>query len=316
MRTYFGTSMALTTLMVFGGLALGQETTSQEAQTKTTQPPSSSVDKSSADKSSAGDKANSGDKAQVAISHNFKSGDLIGLAVRNKTGEDIGRVNDIVVDLKSGDVRYVAVQSGAVAGLGGKMHAVPWNAMTFRMGQPNDADARFFVFDATKEQLDQAKGFDTSHWPNIADAQWARTAGSTNQPKTESAPGERPNVAYETVFRASKIDGMDVRNNANEDLGSIDEVMIDVTKGTVKYLILSHGTLLTGGNKLFAIPLSQITLAHANNETFVKFNVSQEQLANAPGFGSNRWPSTSDTWWRDVDTHYERSARRDTTTRP
>ena len=293
MRTYLGTMTVLFAWFFVGGVAFGQEADKPQAQ--------------------------AGDKAQVAITHHFKSGDLIGLAVRNKAGEDIGRVNDLVVDLKSGDVRYIALNHGGVAGIGGKMFAVPWQAMTFRMGEPNKADSRFFVFDVTKDQLDRAKGFDTSHWPNVADPQWATTGGRTHEqakPDT-SAAGERPNVAYETVFRASKIDGMDVRNDANEDLGNINEVMIDVTKGMVKYLVLSHGTAFTGGNKLFAVPLSQITLAHANDKTFVKFNVTNEQLKNAPGFDANRWPSTADSdWWRGVDTYYERTARRETTTRP
>jgi len=257
--------------------------------------------------------ANAGDKAQVAISHNFKSGDLIGLAVHNKAGEDIGRVNDLVVDLKSGDVRYVAISRGGVAGVGGKMFAVAWDAMRFQMGQPNDADARFFVWDVTKEQLDRAKGFDTSHWPNVADPQWAATAGTRSDRAKPEVPGERPNVAFETVFRASQIDDLDVRNDAKEDLGAISEIMVDVTKGQVKYLILSHGTILTGGNKQFAVPLSYVTLAHANDETFVKFNVTNEQLNNSPHFENNNWP-TDANWWRNVDTHYERTTRRETTT--
>jgi sporulation protein YlmC with PRC-barrel domain len=254
-----------------------------------------------------------GDKAQVAISHHFKSGDLIGLNVRNKAGETIGNVNDLVVDLKSGDVRYIALAHGGVAGVGAKMFAVPWQAMTFRLGEPNKTDSRFFVFDMTKEQLERAKGFDTSKWPNVADAQWASNASGSEEKARSETSGERPNVAFETVFRASKIDGLDVRNNANEDLGAISEVMIDVTKGQVKYLILSHGTILTGGNKQFAVPLSNITLAHANDETFVKFNVTNEQLKNAPGFASDKYP-TDANWWRDVDTHYERTVRRETTT--
>jgi sporulation protein YlmC with PRC-barrel domain len=256
--------------------------------------------------------AGAGDKAQVAIAHHFKSGDLIGLNVRNKAGETIGNVNDLVVDLKSGEVRYIALAHGGVAGVGAKMFAVPWHAMTFQMGEPNKADSRFFVFDMTKDQLERAKGFDTSKWPNVADPHFATAAGSRSEARTET-PGERPNVAFETVFRASKIDGMDVRNNANEDLGAISEIMIDVTKGHVKYLVLSHGTALTGGNKQFAVPLSHITLAHANNETFVKFNVTNEQLKNSPHFEGNNWP-TNANWWRDVDTHYERTTRRETTT--
>ena len=263
---------------------------------------------------SAGRSANEG---QVAISHVFRSADLIGLDVKNKAGEEIASINDLVVDLKSGEVRYAALSSGGVAGFGGKMFAVPWHAMTFMMGEPNKADSRYFIFDVTKQQLEQSDGFDTAKWPNVADPKWAsmvKKDHAKNEPKTESADGTRPTVAYETVFRASKIKGLDVRNDANEDLGDVDEVVIDVTKGAVKYLVLSHGTLLTGGNKLFAVPLNAITLAHASDKSYILFNVSQDALKNAPGFDKNHWPNMGDpTWTRNVDTYYERTTRRTTT---
>jgi sporulation protein YlmC with PRC-barrel domain len=257
------------------------------------------------------------EKGQVAISHVFRSADLIGLDVKNKAGEEIANINDLVVDLKSGEVRYAALSSGGVAGFGGKMFAVPWHAMTFMMGAPNDADARYFVFDVTKEQLEQSEGFDTSKWPNVASPKWASMVKgdhAKNESKAETANGTRPTVAYETVFRASKIKGLDVRNDANEDLGDVDEVVIDVTKGAVKYLVLSHGTLLTGGNKLFAVPLNAITLAHASDKSYILFNVSQDALKNAPGFDKNNWPNMGDpTWTRNVDTYHERITRRPTT---
>ena len=76
--------------------------------------------------------------------------------------------------------------------------------------------------------------------------------------KTES-DANAPKVAYETVFRASKVKGMDVRNDHDENLGSVDELVIDVTKGHIKYVALSFGSWFTGGNKLFAVPLSSFT---------------------------------------------------------
>ena len=258
------------------------------------------------------------EKGQVAISHVFRSADLIGLDVRNKAGEEIASINDLVIDLKSGEVRYAALSSGGVAGFGGKMFAVPWHAMTFMMGEPNKTDSRYFVFDVTKQQLEQSEGFDTSKWPNVADPKWASMVKGEHQAKTEehADSANRPTVAYETVFRASKIKGLDVRNDANEDLGDVDEVVIDVTKGHVKYLVLSHGTILTGGNKLFAIPLSAITLAHASDKSYILFNVSQDTLKNAPGFDKNNWPNMGDpAWTRNVDSYYERTTKRTTTTR-
>jgi len=135
-------------------------------------------------------------------------------------------------------------------------------------GEPNQANSRHFMFDVTKEQLENAPGFDSSHWPNVADPNWAASIDKHYKIERSTATDTegRQAVAYETVFRASKIKGMDVRNNANENLGSVDELVIDVTKGHVKYVALSSAVWFTGGNKLFAVPLSSLTLTHATTK--------------------------------------------------
>jgi hypothetical protein len=70
---------------------------------------------------------------------------------------------------------------------------------------------------------------------------------------------------------------------------------------------------LTGGNKLFAVPLSALTLNHANNKTFLTLHVSQEALKSAPGFDKNYWPDMANpNWSQEIDTFYERSAQRRT----
>jgi len=81
----------------------------------------------------------------------------------------------------------------------------------------------------------------------------------------------------------------------------------------VKYLALSYGSWFTGGNKLFAVPLSSFTLTHDNNKTFFTVHVSQDSLKNAPGFDKSNWPDTADpNWAKGIDSYYERTAQRPT----
>jgi len=270
----------------------------------------------------ADEPANRNGEAKVNIAHILRSGDIVGLSVQNKAGEHLGKIDDLVIDMKSGDVRYAALSFGGVAGIGSKLFAVPWQAMTFVLGEPNKPNSRHFVFDVTKDQLENSPSFDSSHWPNVADPKWAESVDKhynvkrQEEPSPKTAEQGRQTVAYETVFRASKIKGMDVRNNGNEHLGSIDEIVLDVTKGHVEYLALSFGSVFTGGNKLFAVPLSACTLNHANDKTFITLHVSQEQLRNAPGFDKNNWPDMADpNWKKENDAFYQRTAQRPTTTR-
>lgn len=269
-----------------------------------------------ADKPSAGTQ---GDQARVEAARDFRSSQIIGLAVRNKANENIGKIDDLVIDMKTGDVRYAALSFGGFVGIGSKLFAVPLEAMTFKSGDPNKVNDRYFVFDVTKEHLDKAPGFDSSHWPDVANKEWSASIDkhyNVNRPTQSATVGNKDTtpIVHETVFRASKIKGMKVKNDTNQNLGSIDDLVISLPHGKLKYVALSYGSTLGLGGKLFAVPLSAMTLSHAQNETFLLVHVSEDALKNAPGFDKDRWPNTADpNWAKDVDSYYQRTATRPAT---
>lgn len=105
------------------------------------------------------------------------------------------------------------------------------------------------------------------------------------------------------VLRASSIVNDRVRNPKGEELGKIQELMIDITSGRIAYAVLAYGGFLGMGDKLFAIPWEALMLA-SNEREFV-LDLDQEVLKNAPGFDKDHWPTTVDTnWISSVYTHY------------
>lgn len=97
------------------------------------------------------------------------------------------------------------------------------------------------------------------------------------------------------ALSASTMIGDDVRNAAGEDLGNIEELMIDVDGGRISYAVLSFGGFLGLGDKLFAIPWSALEL-DAENESFI-LDVSRETLEEAPGFDKDNWPNFANREW-------------------
>ena len=95
-----------------------------------------------------------------------------------------------------------------------------------------------------------------------------------------------------SVVKASEITGVKVVNNTGENLGDINEVVIDKTSGKVNYLVLDFGGLLGFGNKFFAVPWQSFT--YNNQEDHFVLNIDKEQLKNAPGFDKSAWPDFVD----------------------
>jgi sporulation protein YlmC with PRC-barrel domain len=94
---------------------------------------------------------------------------LKGSRVGNFAGEDLGKVDDLVVDVATGRLGYVIVSMGGFLGIGDKLVAVPWELFTVR---PGDHE---FLIDIEKEMLQDAPSFERSRWPDMSDDTWAAT---------------------------------------------------------------------------------------------------------------------------------------------
>ncbi|MDR3698506.1 MAG: PRC-barrel domain-containing protein [Candidatus Sulfopaludibacter sp.] len=112
-----------------------------------------------------------------------------------------------------------------------------------------------------------------------------------------------PGDNYRQVMAASTLNGESVRNDAGEDLGTVDEIMIDIPSGRVAYAVLSFGGVLGLGSKLFAVPWNALQVDE-DEKCFV-LNVDKATLDSAPGFDKNNWPDMADTTFRSqIFRHY------------
>lgn len=97
---------------------------------------------------------------------NLTAKTIIGDDVKNSQGENLGSVQDLMVDLQGGKLAYVVVSHGGVLGVGDKLFAIPWAAFTL------DAEGHNLILDVDKDTLRNAEGFDKGNWPNTADPTW------------------------------------------------------------------------------------------------------------------------------------------------
>ena len=92
---------------------------------------------------------------------------LKGDNVVNAAGDDLGKIEAIMLDVTSGRIAYAVLSFGGIFGIGTKLFAIPWSALIL------DPAEKRFVLDVSKERLESAPGFDKDHWPSMADQKWA-----------------------------------------------------------------------------------------------------------------------------------------------
>ena len=93
---------------------------------------------------------------------------IIGTKVTNAQDEDLGEVQDIIVNVEAGTAPCAVIAHGGLFGAKRTKTAVPLSALKC------SEDGKKFVISATKEQLKEASKTPTGSWAPVADSTWAR----------------------------------------------------------------------------------------------------------------------------------------------
>src|ERR1051325_7479968 len=94
---------------------------------------------------------------------------IIGSKVVNPQDENIGKIDDLVIDANAGRIAYAVLSFGGFLGMGNKYFAIPWNAFRLNLSE------KTAVLNVDKKLLKNAPGFDKDNWPNFSDT----TVGSS-----------------------------------------------------------------------------------------------------------------------------------------
>jgi sporulation protein YlmC with PRC-barrel domain len=245
----------------------------------------------------------------------FRASQLMGLSVRpNNSKDNIAHVEDLVINLNNGRLVYYAVGYGQVIGFGGKLVAVAPEAM--RVYAASNNRPQYFALNMTKGDLENAKTFDSNHWPQYP-AVGGHKGGATkegtslreNVKQTAKEVKEAVREGTERLkeqaggkgmerrmTRISALTGISVRNPKGDNLGSTFDFVVDTAGNRVVYAAVSHGGTAGFGGKLYAVPWRALELKSLDlrpgSRVFV-INATNEEFNNATGFtsvGGDRWP--------------------------
>lgn len=178
------------------------------------------------------------------------AGEYKGQKVTGANGEDLGKVNDFVVDTQSGKVAFAVVSSGGFLGMGDKLRLVEHNSL-----QPQAAAEGFtaqmdkVAFEAlpviTQQDLDAGK--------ISVEQKKAGSSSSTSSPASSSSSSGMSQSGKYAL--ASKLSGKSARAGERE-AGSITDVVIDIENGQA-HALFEPKSEFAGASGKFMVPLAK-----------------------------------------------------------
>jgi pyruvate/2-oxoglutarate dehydrogenase complex dihydrolipoamide acyltransferase (E2) component len=83
---------------------------------------------------------------------------VLGREVRSKTGENMGRIVEVIVDRTTGQARAAIIDFGGFLGVGSRKIAVAWNALQFATDQNSERITLELTRDQVKDAPDYKEG--------------------------------------------------------------------------------------------------------------------------------------------------------------
>ncbi len=96
---------------------------------------------------------------------------------------------------------------------------------------------------------------------------------------------------------ASGLTGNKVVNLDNRTLGDIKDLLLDLGRGQIAYVVLEPGSFLGLGGRYFAVPWNALRV-ESDNKPFV-LDANKEQFENAEGLDKNNWPDFANPTFGD-----------------
>jgi sporulation protein YlmC with PRC-barrel domain len=205
--------------------------------------------------------------------------------VVNAMGEDMGQVQNFMVDADTGRIAFMIVSFGGMMGISDKWIAIPMDVLRFNNDTGN------FILDVPRETLEKAPGLDKSRWREQVNLDWLDSVYTCFGCKPYWASDARWVVkgagGMETlIVSANWLKGHTVRNQAGEDIGKIDDLIIDLQSGYMTYAIADLNAYDALKGRKVAIPIEAFTMGE--DSKYVNLNVDRAKLESAPVYDTTR----------------------------
>ncbi len=211
-------------------------------------------------------------------------------------GQLLGRVEQIIVDMSSGHVAYMLVATEGVARSHDKWVAMPPGVLTW---EPENVRFTTSVLsdnlgdaptvpkpdrdDATLQQLRDAD--EHARLLSVISGFYSVTPFRLQTQDEELQPAAEPVAEFVPV---SHLTYYDVINDAGEDMGQVQEFVLDMAGGQLACVVVAFGGTLGLTDKWIAMPFDILTWQPETHK--LKLDAPRTALEDAPGIDKDEWP--------------------------
>lgn len=189
---------------------------------------------------SDGDDLTASDNSEAPRDWLFSCERGIALPVVNGEGELLGTIEEFVIDVSNGDVRYAALEFSPV-GVDDKLFAVPLSKLVLT----TDRAGLVFRFDEQPERLQVAPGFSRDQWPNVAQRKWAEQIDIyygvvIREGDVESDFGTDPKAVRDVprLMRSQSIEGQALYSSEGGFVGTFASLVMDFKEPSVRVAMI------------------------------------------------------------------------------
>lgn len=212
--------------------------------------------------------------------------ELMGRDVKNRRGQDVGEIQELIIDLGNNRVHY------AVLGARNKVFAYPMRGFQPVAGKDH------LLLNASDERLERAPGMNKDEWGRTGlwsqdyqrdiEAYWEsdrpeRTAETRGRASAEAKSAQGQQVGVEPrarLVRATNLIGHNLETAQGEGMGELIELVVEVGGGRVLFGLVDFddnvGKHIAPDDKLHPIPVS--ALAFTQGRDRLTLNVDRKHL--------------------------------------
>jgi sporulation protein YlmC with PRC-barrel domain len=227
----------------------------------------------------------------------LRAGQLMGMKVEDTDGQKIGTIRNLVLDTRTGNLKYAVIGSGGILGVHASLKLAPAQVLSAATAKR----ATLAIF-ATTERWKHAPVFKSSNLASFANPDRAQEISQYFEPSPTQASRAANNALSTTghtsgqeaegpppVLRfASDLIGTRVVNQNQEKVGEILDLLVSFGRPRPAYAILSGGRFLRREQK-YAVPLSALRPTDEGGK--LQLNTDAGSLQQAPPFTRKIWDS-------------------------